>query len=99
MGAYEDEVQSPRAKMDGAPSIRRWSGGGEQRGGARHGKDILSMEMPLLLVWSFGNLAMRFFVMGRLVFPAAHTTRPQSTCCSGASLGLRVTEVGLTPLT
>ena len=61
--------------------------------------DALSTEIPLLFVWSIGNFAMRFFVMERLVFPAAHTTRPQSTCCSGASFGLRVTEVGLTALT
>lgn len=85
--------------MEGAPSIRRWSRVGEHSDLVDMDHNVPSTEMPLLLVWSFGNLAMRFFVMDRAVFPAAHTTRPQSTCCSGASFGLRVTEVGLTPLT
>lgn len=86
--------------MVGAPSIRRRSKVGEDKDLVETmGNNVLSTEMPRLLVWSFDNLAMRFFVMGRLVFPAAQTTRPQSTCCSGASFGLRVTEVGLTPLT
>lgn len=86
--------------MEGAPSIRRWSITNKRHDlGGNLENNAPSTEMPLLLVWSFGSLAMRFFVMARLVFPAAHTTRPQSTSCSGASFGLRVTEVGVTPLT